>query len=274
MDIKFILRRMRVLRTLYYKNQFKKECKKIPVPEYEQSIEKLKKLKDAHKGERCFIIGNGPSLTVSDLEKLSKEVTFAANRINSIYEDTTFRPTYYCIQDDMVINNMINELNDVINESEAAFLSTKLYDQYTDDIRNNEKLIYMPMCYVPPKKNMYMFSDEADNQVYEGLTITYSAIQLAAYMGFKKIFLLGVDHNYSIELDSDGNIIKNDASVKNYFGKAEVDLSSINLPKVVEMTRAYISAEKFSRQHDFRIYNATRGGKLEAFERVNLDEIL
>ena len=99
-------------------------------------------------------------------------------------------------------------------------------------------------------------------------------MQLAAYMGFSEIYLLGVDHNYSIEIDSDGNIIKNDESVKNYFDEAKVSINDINLPKVVEMTRAYLSAERYSRDHGFRIFNATRGGKLEMFERVNFDVIV
>ena len=127
---------------------------------------------------------------------------------------------------------------------------------------------------IPPKKNMYKFSADITNQVIEGLTVTYSCIQLAAYMGFSEIYLLGVDHNYSVEIDSDGNIIKHDDHVKNYFDEAAVSINDINLPKVVEMTRAYLSAEKYSRDHGFRIYNATRGGKLEVFERVNFDTIV
>ena len=59
-----------------------------------------------------------------------------------------------------------------------------------------------------------------------------------------------------------------------YFDDAQVSINDINLPKVVEMTRAYISAEKYSREHGFRIFNATRGGKLEVFERVNFDTII
>ena len=43
---------------------------------------------------------------------------------------------------------------------------------------------------------------------------------------------------------------------------------------VWEMDAAYEYADKYSREHGFRIYNATRGGFLEKFERVSLDELL
>ena len=40
------------------------------------------------------------------------------------------------------------------------------------------------------------------------------------------------------------------------------------------MDIVYEYAEKYSREHGFRIFNATRGGFLEKFERVNLDDVL
>ena len=42
---------------------------------------KLAKLKDSHKGELCFIIGNGPSLSVNDLNKLyEKDILYPKYR--------------------------------------------------------------------------------------------------------------------------------------------------------------------------------------------------
>ena len=60
---------------------------------------KLKKYKDIHKGKRCFIIGNGPSLQMSDLEILykNKEICFGVNRIFLGFNDTEWRPDYYVV---------------------------------------------------------------------------------------------------------------------------------------------------------------------------------
>ena len=73
----------------------------------------LKELKDKYKGQRCFIIGNGPSLTVSDLESLKDEVTFASNRIFKIFDETDWRPDYYGVFDESVFcsDEIIEKIN-------------------------------------------------------------------------------------------------------------------------------------------------------------------
>ena len=45
------------------------------------SIARLAELKDKYQGQRAFIIGNGPSLKITDLSKLKEEFTFGLNRI-------------------------------------------------------------------------------------------------------------------------------------------------------------------------------------------------
>lgn len=58
---------------------------------------RLRQYKDKHKNDICFILGNGPSLQVDDLERLQRAgiVTFATNRIYNIFPNTSWRPTYY-----------------------------------------------------------------------------------------------------------------------------------------------------------------------------------
>lgn len=59
-------------------------------------------LKDIHRGERCFIVGNGPSLKVEDLHLLQDEFTLASNRIWLAFDQTAWRPTYYTLCDMVV----------------------------------------------------------------------------------------------------------------------------------------------------------------------------
>ncbi len=274
MGIKSLLRKMRVPRLIYYKIQQNKEKKVLPKEVYKGNDELIKSLKNRYKNKRCFIIGNGPSLTIEDLNKLTGEYTFASNRIFSLYNKTDWRPTFYAIQDELVLQSIKAKLKTIINNSTIGFVSMKQFKECEKELINSKNHVWFPIRFAPPKKNIYRFSNDVSKEVYEGLTITYSCIQLAVYMGFSEIYLLGVDHNYAIEIDNDGNIIKKDSSVKNYFDGGEPVVDNLNLPKVVEMTRAYLSAEKHSRRNGYRIYNATRGGKLEAFERVEFDEII
>ena len=270
MGIKDILRKMRLLRTAYYKAQWKKSIQKIPAAEHQAGIARLAAYKDKYKGQRCVVIGNGPSLTPEDLDLLKDEITFASNRIYNLYDKTSWRPTFLCAQDHVVLESIRENLPEAAKESELTILAASAYEMYQD--AGIENLVWMPLRFIPPKKNCYRFSDDVTREVVEGLTITYSCMQLAAYMGFTEIYLLGIDHNYSIEIDKNGKIVKQDKSVKDYFqGSAEAKPG--NPPQVIEMTYAYMSAEPYSRDHGFRIFNATRGGKLEVYERKNFDEV-
>ena len=273
MSVKTILRKMRIPRILYYKWQLKKQLSQLPREEMQNNMQALAALKGRYAGKRCFVIGNGPSLTTDDLDKLKNEISFASTRIYTLYNKTEWRPTFYAIQDDLVLKDALPFLRDVAKTSANGFVSINNYGSCKETVKELENLLWMPLRYCPPKHNQYAFSDAIEQEVFEGLTITYSCLQLAAYMGFSEIYLLGTDHNYPVELDSNGNVIKRDDTVQAYFADAKVPMSAVNLPKVVEMTRAFISAEKHSRENGYRIFNATRGGKLEVFERVSFDEL-
>jgi effector-binding domain-containing protein len=88
-------------------------------------------------------------------------------------------------------------------------------------------------------------------------------------MGFGEIHLLGVENNHSIMVRNDGTLIKND-NASHFSG----DYGKILFPpRYDEVVKAYRSARDYAERHGIKIYNATRGGALEVFERVNFDEI-
>jgi hypothetical protein len=59
------------------------------------SQQPLAGLKDAYRGKRCFIIGNGPSLKRTDLTKLQGEYTFGMNRIYLLFPELGFTTTFF-----------------------------------------------------------------------------------------------------------------------------------------------------------------------------------
>ena len=228
----------------------------------------LKKFKNIHKGQRCFIIGTGPSLTTEDLELLKDEYTFASNRIFEIYPRTSWRPTYYINQDYPLLKKYPKEIHELTPK--AMFFPIDVKPDYDD----------LPMAnfFVLRHKEFYPgdaeFSENLHHFMGQGFTVTYGAIQLARYMGFSEVYLLGIDHNYSISQDEKGNLIVNNG-VKDYFQGSTASNIGINLPRVVETTKAYMTARKYTDAHPgFTVHNATRGGKLEAFERVRLEDVL
>ncbi len=229
-----------------------------------KSFSYLKSLRMMYNGKRCFIIGNGPSLKVEDLEKLKNEVCLSSHRIYYIFSKTDWRPTYYCAQDEALINASADDINHFVVDSKKIIgvVTGHKYKKIND-------AFYVPLIFEEFYPNLPKFSENVLNGVYEGFTVSYMCIQLAVYMGFKEIYLLGVDHNYSVTYTDDGKIEKH-TGLQDYFSK-EYMLDVV--PQIHKSTLAYQAARKYADEHGIKIYNATRGGKLEAFDRVDFDTL-
>jgi len=77
---------------------------------------KLKLFKDIHKGKRCFIVANGPSLKKIDFDLLKKEFSFGMNRIYLMEKVNGFRPTYLaCIDWKSQLLQFTDEYNEQTN---------------------------------------------------------------------------------------------------------------------------------------------------------------
>ena len=256
---------MREIIYTIYKNAKKKHEKRRQQNDLKIKIsnKEIEKLRNIHNGKRCFIVGNGPSLTLKDLETLKNEITFASNRIYHIFHKTDWRPTYYCIQDFALIKKSYGEINKI--QAEKRFVG--YCDEREFSLLNDYIFIKLFLDSFYP--DLPSFSSNIQDGIFEGFTVTYMCIQIAVYMGFSQIYLLGVDHNYSIERLPDGRIKRN-MNVKDHFDdKDKID----NLPQIAKSTLAYESAKKYCDTHQIAIYNATRGGKLEVFDRIEFESI-
>lgn len=239
-------------------------------------LKKLEKFKNLHEGGRCFIIGNGPSLTLDDLNLIKNEDAMAANKIFQLYEKTTWRPKYYFADDPYVIRTAFptkESYKAVVAESEAAFTSTrrKMFEYRDDaDMRN----VFYFKTVNDLSAGHPSFSEDCSKEVFTSYSITYTMLQLAAYMGYKEIYLLGIDHNYSKEKNINGEIIEN-KSVKNH--AQYMDDNNFNLehiPEIGIMNLGYESAREYAQKKGITICNVTRGGKLEVFPRKKLEKVL
>ena len=229
-------------------------------------------LKDIHKGKRCFIIGNGPSLTAKDLTLISDEYSFAANRIFYMFDKTNWRPTYYCAQDEVVIDDIIRDFDTMLNQSRKLFLISGCYNKVDQIVRDSNNALFFYAHYGSAHK-VREFSDDISKFISGGSTVTYSAIQIAVYMGFSEIYLLGVDHNYSMKsIDKGNNISTNDVK-ESYFEGMPTTIKVTN-PNTDNATLSFMKAKEFCDSHGVTIMNATRGGKLEVFPRIKLEDIL
>lgn len=236
-------------------------------------LDKLSLLKNYGKEKkRCFVIGGGPSITLGDLEKLQYEDTLATNSIINCFSLINWRPTFYFIQD-MISARMIkkeDKLRWLTKECQYILCSVKncLYEYRDCGIEN----LYFYYIYDNSYENIPEFSDDITKKLYYASTTVYSMLQVAAYMGYKEIYLLGMDLGFVNEKHLDGTIIRGGA----FNNEAEFMKQKDGFVGIYEIDRillGYQATKKYCGSHGIKVYNATRGGKLEVFERVDFDSL-
>lgn len=234
---------------------------------YADQTKQFKRLQNSHKGERCFIVGNGPSLNMEDLDLLRGEFCFGANQIFLAFDRTAWRPNVYLtvnVDTFLAYRHEINKL-----ECGIKFIDSKALD-YGVEIRDALYLKHGTFA-----EDEEFFSSDIGRYYYNGGTVVYTALQTAVYMGFNRIYLIGVDNNFTFEKSRSGSVIKN--SIQNHFYKAEDDKKIADLYATVDvghLTESFEAAREYADKNGIRICNATRGGKLEVFPRVRLEEII
>ena len=251
---------------------FSQEIEKKPFKEWKQILASLH-LKNKHKGERCFVIGNGPSLTIEDLELLKGEITFAVNRIYTLFDRTDWRPTYYFCVDYMAYGADHRKINKIDAELrfvplERALEAGEVYSKVTYYKRGANPIK------IKDGKSVwgdFRFSENPEEVVYGSPTVLYDILQFAVYMGFSEIYLLGVDCSYSIEVLEDGSVIHNNVR-DNFDDDYSKDFPDMAVP-MYAFRLAFQKTKEICDARGVTIKNATRGGMLEVFERISLDEL-
>lgn len=229
-------------------------------------VKKLRPYHDIHKGERCFVIGNGPSLKAEDLTRIwNLDIpTFACNRIYMIFPQTEWRPTYYFISDAKIVAQYTDDVEGV--PVDHRFFPKRCRDKIKKGIFYNE----LESDYEKDGK----FSLNASEGIYTAGTVTAEMLQFAYFMGFSEIYLIGVDFSYAITNKIDDRTYKYGGET-NYFVKDYLKPGEVaDMPNIKANLLGFHAAREAIEAQGRVIANATRGGKLEVFDRVNLDELL
>lgn len=225
----------------------------------------LRSLKNRHKGQRCFIIATGPSLNIDDVELLENEITFSLNSIFLIHDRTDWRSTYYVCTDTTHFMNMLKLYGDKINTvcKEEKFFNISSKKTAKDSGIQIDKAEYINISPInrltDNGSNKFKFTTNVEKGIYSAGTVTNIAIIIAVYMGIRDIYLIGVDCDYSG---------KKKHVAKDFNDKAEKD-------PIIEtrMKNGFRLIAPILKKRGINVYNATRGGKLEDFKRVDFDNI-
>lgn len=229
-----------------------------------------------HAGRRCFILGNGPSLNRIDLAKLQGEISFGVNSIFLMTQTNGFLPTYYVVEDNLVFTENQQAIDAYAGVTKIL---PKVYA---------EKLACRDECFVfdmdtsfynrrdPARYAVPQFNREGEARFYCGQSVTFINMQLAYYMGFEQVVLVGMDFSYTKppSHDQQGNHIHSHGDDpnhfnKDYFGKGKTWKD----PRLGRVLRSYMRAKFEFESVGRSIVNATPGGELELFPRVAFESL-
>jgi len=229
-------------------------------PAGRRSILELASVKDVHRGKRCFIIGNGPSLNGMDLSPLRNELTFGLNRIYLLFERLGFPTTFLVTVNELVVAQCAGEIASAPAQKFVSWHARR-------HLRSTSGITYLRSVSHPH------FSVDPAAGVWEGATVTYVAMQLAYHMGFEDVILIGVDHSFSTGGPPNAVVTSTGGDPNHfdpdYFGKG----FRWQLPDLETSEYAYGMARRRFEADARRIVNATVGGRLEIFPRVDFGSL-
>lgn len=242
-------------------------------PMHSNNQKKIMKFRNIHSGKRCFVLGNGPSLKISDLTRLHelKQYTFASNRIYLAFGETAWRPTYYCALDDLFFRKNADFLEQL--SGFPKFFPLQVRDgKWGENIESGYYFRYMTDYH---RDGLPRFSFNPAFGVYSGRSVTYGMLQLAFFMGFTSVYLIGMDHNFIIpdESKNKGQVLIDQGQPNHFHRDYYKNGEPWNKPNLDQNEHGYIKAMRIFENAGRKIYNATRGGKLEIYPRVSFDKL-
>lgn len=255
----------------------------------------LSRFRNIHSHERCFVMGNGPSLNQMDLNRLDGRTVFACNSVFLLFPRISWRPRYYTCVDSRVLPDRAAEIDQMLslNPTMIGFFPATIQEHTGRKRRSPARFV------IPAGPNRYffnetpnstenpphsMFSRDIDANVVQPFTVAITMLQIAAYMGFREIVLIGCDTNYVIprtvlrlkEKEGPGVALlsRRDDDPNHfdprYFGKDR----KWHDPQPEKMIAHYAYAKQALDEIGVVVYNATVGGRLEVFPRREFGEFV
>ncbi len=232
------------------------------VPCSRERVLEIERFHNVHVGERAFVIGNGPSLRKTDPRRIRNAVTFGCNSVFLLKE---FTPSYYCVEDHICAEDRSEQINTL---PWVKFLGSDLRRWLTNGYFFN----------AIRAAEVDRFSTDFAAGIQVGATVAFTMLQLAFYMGCNPVYLIGIDHSYNVDgfrKEPFGTVLTSAGGDPNHFNPSYIGKGlRSNYPRVDRMEAAYRLAREAFARHARRIYNATWGGKLEVFERVDFEAIV
>jgi len=218
----------------------------------------LRAWKNRYSGQKAVIVCNGPSLLKADLSLLNGVFTFGLNKINLLFDKSTFRPN--CI---VAVNSFVIEQNqDFYNETTIPLFIDSEGRRYVK-VRSN--VAFLHACSQPK------LARDCSISINQAFTVTTVALQLASHMGFRDVALIGCDHNFATKGPANQAVESGQKDESHFDPRYFSGGQTWQLPDLAASEYYYSMAAELYHAFRARIVNCTVGGKLEIFERMPLE---
>ncbi|MCF2518422.1 6-hydroxymethylpterin diphosphokinase MptE-like protein [Dyadobacter sp. CY351] len=221
----------------------------------------LESFKGRYKGEKLFLIANGPSLKDMDLSVLKNEYTMCMNRFYMYFDRLNFTPTFLtCVQD-----LVLEQFKDDFEKLECiTFFNWRFRNEFSKAIFLKESYSINPF-----------FQTDLTKATQIGGTVTFASLQLAYYLGFKEVIIIGMDHSFAEKGTPNKLEVRTHEEDKshfdpNYFPKG----IKWKLPDLKKSEYSYDLARIAFEQDGRKIIDATVGGHCMVFEKGVLKDYL
>lgn len=213
--------------------------------------------RNRHEGERGVLVANGPSLNDMDLSFLRHEICIGLNKIFLGFRRFRFYPRYYVAVNRKVIEQSVEEIK--------ALSAVKFISSRGKDLIGENALTYLIETANRPER---FYHDIAEG-VQEGWTVTYAALQIAFFLGFKEIVIIGMDHRYFYSGEpNQAQVLEGEDPnhfSPDYFGGGQ----TWDNPDLARSGLAYRFARREFEKADRRIIDATLNGACSVFEKAD-----
>jgi len=214
-------------------------------------------LKDRHAGERAVLVCNGPSLSKMDMGFLKSETVIGLNKIYLGLRRFRFYPKYYVAINKKVLQQSEDEIKKLTC---IKFLSNHCDDLYDDDALTHIIDTHHPRSY---------FCSDITEGVHEGWTVTFAALQIAYYLGFGEVVIIGMDHRYEYTGQPNESQLLAGPDLNHfcetYFGHGQ----TWDNPDLTRSEKSYREADEAYRRDGRRIIDATLDGACEVFTKAD-----
>ena len=242
-----------------------------------KKINRLKKLKGDH--DECFIIGGGPSIKKQNLNFLDKKFTIVHNAFFLLKDVYSFTPSLYVLEDPLPAEDNATELNKIKDIPLVVPYKLKKFIKNRDNVTFiNFDYTYIDSRETTVEKDLqFQFSENFAKKSYWGGTVVYFSLQIAYFLGFKKIYLFGVDLSYQIPSSAkiNGNIITSTDSDdnhlhKDWFGKGK----RWHFPRQDRMQTAIEYAINFLSKKGVEVYNFSPVSKIRGAKNLDFNKFI